>query len=199
MRIIVCDDHPIVVLSLTDLFRASGHEVVATADRPEALLDLVTTHRPDVCVLDLIYDGAADAVAALAAVHDIAGLTDVIVVSGAADEVQQGAAIAAGASAVTSKASPPEEVLALVEGRHAGSPAGTLPVPANPYFLTRRELEVLQSLVDGDSTERMAARLRMRRATARSHVQSLLLKLGVHSRSAAVSFGIRKGLTSPVR
>ena len=87
-------------------------------------------------------------------------------------------------------------MLALVEGRASGQRSRRRQ-PANPFLLTRRELEVLQSLVEGDSTERMAARLQVRNATARSHVQSLMLKLGVHSRSAAVSLGVRAGLSTP--
>lgn len=196
MRIIICDDHPIVVLSLTQLFRGSGHEVVATGDRPDGLRALVAVHRPDVCVLDLVYGDVGDTTAAIDAVAAIAPLTDVIVLAGSGDERALDAARAAGASAVISKCSAPEVVLALVEGRRSGAPVSSRR-PANPFLLTRRELEVLQSLVEGDSTERMAARLQVRHATARSHVQSLMLKLGVHTRSAAVTLGVRAGLSTP--
>ncbi len=193
MRICICDDHPIVVLSMVALFEAHGHEVVGTVGHPALVPGLVAEQRPDVCVLDLLYDDVPDALAALAAIGAVAPQTDVIVVSGAADPMQRQASLSAGAVAVASKACPPDELMALVEGRTevvAESPRSN----RNPYFLTQREFQVLQSLIEGDSTERMAGRLGMRHATARSHVQSLLLKLGVHSRTAAVSIGVKQNL-----
>jgi DNA-binding NarL/FixJ family response regulator len=54
--------------------------------------------------------------------------------------------------------------------------------------LTRRELEVLRLLAAGMNTKRLAETLRVTRATVRNHVQSILHKLGVHSRLAAVVF-----------
>ncbi len=195
MRIMLCDDHPIVMISMTMLFEAHGHEVVATTQRPENLPDLVGQFEPDVCVLDLRFGDRADASEALAAIAAISTSTDVVVVTGAANALEQTAATEAGASAVASKSVPSGTLLALVEGR---CDVEALPerraTPTNRYQLTERELQVLQSLVDGDSTARMAGRLHMREATARSHIQSLLLKLGVHNRRAAVAMAIRQGL-----
>lgn len=196
MRIVLCDDHPIVLMSLAELFIAHGHEVVATASHPEEMRGLVPAYRPHICVSDLLFGGQQDMVEALRAIREVALSTDVIVVSGAADAAQRKAAMAAGAVAVVSKAAPPADLVALVEGRSDRCPVLQRSV-ANPYFLTQREQQVLQSLVDGDSTERMAARLGMRSATARSHVQGVLLKLGVSSRIAAVSVGVQRGLAVP--
>ncbi|CAN5432235.1 response regulator transcription factor [soil metagenome] len=196
MKIIICDDHPIVVISTSMLVEAHGHEVVATTQRPQDLRDLVELHEPDVCIVDLLYGNAVDSVPALVAIHDVAGLTDVVVVSGSADAVQRQAALAAGASAVASKATPGADLVALIEGR-SGVAAGPAPVvrsTANPYALTAREREVLQCLVEGISTPRIAECLEMRSATARSHVRSLMLKLGVHTRAAAVARGVSEGL-----
>lgn len=97
---------------------------------------------------------------------------------------------------MASKALPGEQLVALVEGRCDVGPSTprTRPPASNRYLLTVREQQVLQSLIDGDSTTRIAERLDMRHATARSHVQSLLLKMGVHTRAAAVAVGVRQGL-----
>ena len=54
-------------------------------------------------------------------------------------------------------------------------------------FVTQREWEVLRCIMDGLSTEQMADHLRVRRSTARTHVQNLLTKLGVHSRLQAAA------------
>lgn len=65
--------------------------------------------------------------------------------------------------------------------------------------LTRREREVLQLLVDGSGTEAIADALVISPQTARTHIQNILAKLGVHSRLEAAALvnegGIRDGLT----
>lgn len=60
--------------------------------------------------------------------------------------------------------------------------------------LTAREREVLGLLAEGASTATIAARLVITSATARKHVQSLLAKLGAHSRLEAVAVATRAGL-----
>lgn len=66
-------------------------------------------------------------------------------------------------------------------------------------FLTPRELDVLRFLADGASTDHLAAELLISKATVRSHVKSLLAKLGVHSRVEAVSLFLRHEATAVVR
>jgi DNA-binding NarL/FixJ family response regulator len=56
-----------------------------------------------------------------------------------------------------------------------------------PHGLTTREREVLAGLVRGESTKALAQRLNVSPATARTHVQNVLAKLGVHSRLQAVA------------
>lgn len=192
MKLVLCDDHPIVMHSMAAMFRAHGHDPVATASRPEQLMELVTRHRPHVCVTDLLFDDDEPTLV-LEAIAQVAPFVDVVVLSGAPGMTTE--ALAAGATAVGSKALPAADIVALVEGRTAsGATAQPLHRPRAPYFLTDREVEVLQSLSDGDSTALMAERLGVRHATARSHVQSVLLKLGVHSRVAAVAVAVEAGM-----
>jgi two-component system nitrate/nitrite response regulator NarL len=62
--------------------------------------------------------------------------------------------------------------------------------------LTRREREVLTLLVEGLSGTAIARRLRISSNTVRTHIQSILTKLQVHSRLAAATFAVRHGLVS---
>jgi two-component system nitrate/nitrite response regulator NarL len=62
--------------------------------------------------------------------------------------------------------------------------------------LTRREREVLMLLVEGLSGAAIARRLRISSNTVRTHIQSILTKLQVHSRLAAATFAVRHGLIS---
>jgi DNA-binding CsgD family transcriptional regulator len=78
-----------------------------------------------------------------------------------------------------------EEVVASLQvlAGSPASPARTVPLVG----LTLRERQVLGLLVEGTSTAGMAKRLGISAATIRSHVKSLLSKLGVHSRIEAVA------------
>jgi len=60
--------------------------------------------------------------------------------------------------------------------------------------LTRRELEILGLIREGRSTRLLAERLRLSPATVRNHTQSILRKLGAHSRLEAVAFAMRQRL-----
>lgn len=199
MLCILCDDHPIVLLSQSMMLEGYGHEVAATASRPDQLPELVHRYGPDVCLTDLLFGDEDQGDDALAAIREVSPTTDVIVISGSATSEQRRAATAAGAAAVISKGATSEAILALVEGRVGqveppAAPGLSGPAGHGDHFLTPREREVLQCLADGESTERIAIGLGMRHATARSHVQSVLLKLGVHTRTAAVAIGVRSSL-----
>lgn len=62
--------------------------------------------------------------------------------------------------------------------------------------LTPRELEVLQAMADGDPPPVIAVQLGMSPATLRTHVQNVIMKLGVHSKTEALAFAIRYGKVS---
>ena len=73
-----------------------------------------------------------------------------------------------------------------------------VPLTSKPrHGLTAREIEVLVGLVDGESTKALAARLGVTTATARTHVQNVLAKLGVHSRLQAVALVVEQSLLTP--
>jgi two-component system nitrate/nitrite response regulator NarL len=193
MQLVLCDDHPIVLSSMAAMFRAHGHDPIATASRPDQLMELVRRHQPHVCVTDLLFPGDDGPDPVFEVIAQVSPFVDVVVLSGAPGLTSR--ALAAGATAVGSKSLPAADIVALVEGRTAvGAVSRPVDRTRAPYFLTDREVEVLQSLSDGDSTARMAERLGVRHATARSHVQSVLLKLGVHSRVAAVAVAVESGM-----
>lgn len=197
MRIILCDDHPVVMDSMALLFAAHDHEPVALVRHPADLLDAVRETRPHVCVMDPFHgDGRVGP--ALDAIESIAPLVDVVVITGATEVAEL--ALGAGAAAVGSKAMGPAEIMALVEGRSAPArPTAAHARLPRPFRLSDREVEVLRSLRDGDSTARVAERLGISHHTARSHVQAVLEKVGVSSRSAAVAVAVAHGIVDPPR
>jgi PAS domain S-box-containing protein len=83
-----------------------------------------------------------------------------------------------------------KELLTLVHERLSAPAAGEHPLGV----LTRREVEVLHLMGDGASTRGVADSLHVSPATVRNHVQSILAKLGVHSRLEAVAYANRHRL-----
>lgn len=71
------------------------------------------------------------------------------------------------------------------------APAGR---PTAPQRLTPREMQVLRLLVDGQTTAQIAEASGVSLNTARTHVQNILTKLGVHSRLEAAAYAARHGL-----
>jgi DNA-binding NarL/FixJ family response regulator len=79
-----------------------------------------------------------------------------------------------------------------------GLPRGPRPQTArNPVSLTRREVEVLALVRQGSSNADIAARLFLSERTVHHHVSAILRKLGVSSRTQAISESARLGISSP--
>ncbi|MGH9066973.1 MAG: response regulator transcription factor, partial [Acidimicrobiales bacterium] len=98
----------------------------------------------------------------------------------------------------------------LPAGRRHGAPAHAWSAsaralasrrPPAPHhlarFLTRREREVLSRLVAGETTASLARSMGIRPSTARTHVDGILTKLGVHSRLEAVAYAVSERLVEP--
>jgi PAS domain S-box-containing protein len=63
-----------------------------------------------------------------------------------------------------------------------------------PVALSKREIEVLTLMAEGLSTKALAQQLNISHFTARNHIQNILEKLGLHSKSQAVSYAFKKRL-----
>ena len=141
----------------------------------------------------------------------------VVMVTGITDRVRLGACVEAGATGVVSKAtgfatlvetvrrvaggSPllsDDERRSLLDELHA-APAGRRERLAPFRTLSPREQEVLGHLVAGESAETIADRTYVSLATVRSHIRSILLKLGVNSQLAAVALVRDTGWSPPER
>jgi len=200
MRIVVCDDHLLLLEALGLALAAKGHEVVALAGPPDEAIRAVEQHRPDVCLLDVNFpDGTS--VAAIHKIREISPATKVVMLSAQADHAVVGRAIAEGASGYVGKEKPIGEIIDMLDRAIAGQMAvepALLQRALRPQkssddplwalqFLTDREWQVMRCIMEGQTTEEMAATLGVQRSTARTHVQNLLTQLGVHSRLQAAA------------
>lgn len=200
MRLLVCDDHKLLLDALSMALTDNGHTVVATAVDPDEAVEAARQHQPDACLLDVSFPHA-NGLNAIGRIHEVSPNTKVVMLSGSISSRMVADAIAEGAQGFVGKEKPVGVVIEALEMASKGHLAVDLqllqevlrPHTANEdplwmlKFLTEREWEVMRCIMDGLSTEQMAEELSVQRSTARTHVQNLLTKLGVHSRLQAAA------------
>jgi DNA-binding NarL/FixJ family response regulator len=205
-RILIVDDHPLTREALSSLLGAHGFDVLGSAsDGAQAIVEAERL-RPDLVLLDLSMPGM-DGLAALPRLREAAPECEVVVLTASGTEENLLAAIRAGAAGYLLKTEPPERIAAFLNGVVDGEAAlsGSIArrlleqvrvgngrdsgVPdAIAELLSARELEVLLLLDEHLGTDEIAKRLFISEHTVRSHVKSLLRKLGVSSRREALEF-----------
>ncbi|MCX5064391.1 response regulator transcription factor [Micromonospora lupini] len=209
VRVLLADDQTLVRAGFRVLLeRAPDIEVVAEATDGEEAIALTRAHRPDVVLMDIRMPGTDGLTAARRILAD-ARLPDVRVVVLTTFELDEYvfAALQAGASGFLLKDLEPDELRRAVRVVAAGdallAPAVTRRLiaafasgPGVPGLdsLTSREREVVGLVADGLSTVEVAERLRMSPATAKTHTNRAMTKLGARDRAQLVVFAYRSGL-----
>jgi DNA-binding NarL/FixJ family response regulator len=203
-RILIVDDHPLTRDALSSLLDAGGFDVVGEAADGAAALELASSLQPDLVLLDLSMPGL-DGLSALPRLRAAAPGCEVVVLTASGTEDDLLAAIRGGAAGYLLKSEPPERIVAFLRGvangeaalsgeiarrlldqlRAGGRLGGGVPNRIADA-LSAREVEVLLLLDDHLSTDDIAKRLFISEHTVRSHVKSLLRKLGVSSRRDAL-------------
>ncbi|HJR19709.1 MAG TPA: response regulator transcription factor [Actinomycetota bacterium] len=207
MKILLCDDHRLLVETFASLMQASGHEIVDCVLDPAAAVEVVAREPVDVCVMDMSFDGLEDAgIEAIGAIIAASPTTKVAVLSASGEPDLIARALGAGASAYLLKSEDVDRILSTIaalefaetDDVRVAAPRSPEPTQA-PHlrFMTPREREVLTRLVQGQSTVAIAREMGVAYSTARTHIQNVLTKLGVHSKLAAVTYAVRNGLVAP--
>jgi DNA-binding NarL/FixJ family response regulator len=207
IRVVLVDDHQVLADALTLLLRTQDDvDVLAVVPDAEKALRIVDEMQPDVVVMDVDLPGMNGITATRRIVASQAD-TRVIVLTALMDpEVVEGAA-AAGAIGFVSKQRAADDLLGAIRAGARGEEVFrtsdlqrlwngkvTAGERAGIFQLTSREIEVLQALTDGLSTNEVASSLFLSRRTVQGHVQSILTKLQVRSKLEAVLYGLRSGL-----
>jgi two-component system nitrate/nitrite response regulator NarL len=199
IRVLVAEGSPFTRAGVRPALEAEGCVVCAEAGDAESAVEAALRERPDVCLLDTGLRG--DALEAAAAIADNLPGTAVIMFASSPSEDGLFSALRAGASGYLSKEIEPSQLAVAFRGVRKGEAAlpRTLvaklikefrrcerrrPLPLRQ--LTSREIEVLELLSQGLTTAEIADRLFVAPVTVRTHIASILRKLGVPDRQSAI-------------
>jgi len=179
-------------------------EVVGRAlSGPEALKRVAELH-PDLVLMDLVMD-QMDGAAATRAIRQNHPHVQVIALTSFREEMLVQKALQAGAISYLLKNVSADELAAAIRAAHVGRStlapeaaealihAAAQP-PAPGFDLTARERDVLELMIKGLSNVEIAERLVVSQSTIKTHVSSILAKLGVTSRTEAVALAIQHHL-----
>ena len=203
--LVIGDDHSVFLDAMSAVLVQRGYQVTVARSVPETI-EAVRRTQPDVCLIDRNFAGD-DGITAISPMLAASSRTKVLVLSADPDTDGIRRALHAGASGYLHKTRGVSALTRAIDRVQRGEVVVDVPkpAPARPpgrqdhahrlaTFLTTRERECLLLLVEGLDTAGIAAKLGVSSATVRTHVQSLMTKLGVHSRLEAASYAVRYGL-----
>jgi DNA-binding NarL/FixJ family response regulator len=200
IRIMVIDDQAVVRQGFVALINTvADMEVIAEGINGQQAIDLYRQHKPDVTLIDLRMPvvGGVEAIVTIRREFPEARLIVLTTYDGDEDIYRS---LQAGAKGYLLKDMFFEELETAIRTVHAGSrriPAAIAERLAERMAgsnLTARELEVLELIVRGQSNKEIGASLKISEATVKSHVNSLLSKLGVTDRTQAATTALQRGL-----
>jgi NarL family two-component system response regulator LiaR len=206
IRVLIVDDHGVVRQGLRMYLALDAElEVVGEAANGAEALRLAHELEPDVVLMDLLMP-VMDGIAATDAIRRELPAAEVLALTSVLEDSAVYGAMRAGAIGYLLKDTKAEELCRAIKAAAAGqvqmSPSVAarllreVPAPRRPEPLTERETEVLQQLARGKSNKEIAAALVIAEKTVRTHVSSILAKLGVTSRTQAALHAVRSGLVS---
>jgi two-component system nitrate/nitrite response regulator NarL len=202
-RILIVDDHPLTRDALAGLLAHNGFDVVGQAGSGKAAIDQARELLPDLVLLDLSMPDM-DGLTALPKLREAAPEAEIVVLTASEEESNLLGAIRAGAAGYLLKSEPPERIVSFLRGLGEGEAPlsgavarrlleqvregdGHTTAPDSvSSVLSARETEVLLLLERHLATDQIARELEISEHTVRSHVKSLLGKLGVSSRREAL-------------
>lgn len=213
VRLVVVDDHRLLAEALAAALVLRGHRVLGIGSPARAVAESVA-RRPEVCLLGVAAGpGAPDAFDSLRRLRRERPEIAVVVLGPVGEPVRVAAAFAAGAAGYVRSDERIEVVERAIARVRAGEAAVAVEVLQGAFervlrpvaepdddalrllrALTRREVQVLIRITEGQDTTAIAAGMGIASSTARTHVQRVLMKLGARTRLEATALAARTGL-----
>lgn len=205
LTVLIADDHPATRAGIRAALEADSFSVCAEVGDAKAAIEVAMRERPDVCLLDVHMPG--NGIAAASRISSVVEETAIVMLTVSRSDHDLFDSLRAGASGYLLKETEPERLPLALRGVLAGEAAipRTLAARLIEEFrergrrrklpllgtrgveLTSREWEVLDLMRQGCTTEQMAGRLFVSPVTIRTHISSILKKLHVSDREAAIN------------
>jgi DNA-binding NarL/FixJ family response regulator len=198
--VLIVEDHNVVRQGLAALLNVvDGLTVVGEAADGLGAIDAFHKHQPDVTLIDLRMPrmGGVEVIQRIRSETPQARFIVLTTYDGDEDIYR---ALKAGARAYLLKGMTSEDLVTTIRAVHAGKShippaiAERLAERMGTEELTPREFDVLKEIVSGKSNKEIASELNVSEATVKTHINSLLGKLGVTDRTQAATAAIQRGL-----
>jgi DNA-binding NarL/FixJ family response regulator len=200
IQIMVVDDHHIVRQGLVALISTlPDMKVIAEAADGVQAVELHRKHRPDITLMDLRLPNKNGVDAITEIRREFPGARIIVLTTFDGDEDIY-RALQAGAKGYLLKGMNADELTEAIRTVHAGKSripavvAERLAERMGGPSLTGRELEVLRRIVGGRSNKEIAGELFISEATVKTHINSILSKLGVSDRTQAATTALQRGI-----
>jgi NarL family two-component system response regulator LiaR len=206
IRLLLVDDHAVVRQGLKMFLTLDpDFEVVGEAADGHGALRMARELQPDVVLMDLLMPGM-DGIEATSILRREMPDIEVIALTSVLEDSSVVGAIRAGAIGYLLKNTEADELIRAIKAAAGGqvqlSPQAAarlmreVRAPESPEALTDRETEVLRLLAAGQSNKEIARTLSIGEKTVKTHVSSILGKLGVSSRTQAALYAVKIGLVA---
>jgi DNA-binding NarL/FixJ family response regulator len=199
IRLLVVDDHPVLREGLAALIASQPDMIlVAEAGTGKDAVDLFVRHQPDITIMDLRLPDM-NGIDAISAIRGSSPNARIIVLTTYLGDVQAHRALKAGAHAFLLKAALRTDLLETIRAVNRGRKhvpaevASEMAEYSADNSLTPREIQVLELVAAGNSNKIVADRLEISEDTVKSHIRSILGKLGANDRTHAVTIALRRG------
>ena len=196
MRVLIADDHPIVLEGLAGLLRGAGHAIVARCRDGEQVLAALADELPDIMVLDVRMPGIGglDLLRRMRAERQA---VRVVLLSSSLSDAQALEAIRLGVDGLVLKEAAGQELLdclgAVAAGRQWIDPAaaqmalsaaaGRAGFTPDAIALTAREIEIVRQIARGRQNKEIARHLEITEGTVKMHLHHIYEKLSVKNRT----------------
>jgi DNA-binding NarL/FixJ family response regulator len=197
IRVLIADDHPVVLRGLSDLL-SDSHDIVVVGQACDGgqLVEQCVTLLPDVVIVDIKMPGM-NGIEAVQMIRVRCPKTYAIVLSLYHSEHQMRSAFAAGASAYLTKESNLDNLQEIVrdvsEGKVRLPPTWRIADLSKGPLLTPAELQTLLLWVDGLTTKEIGERMGTARGTVDTHKAHIMKKIDVHKETQVVVWAVKNG------
>ena len=202
IRVMLVDDHTMVRRGLITFLKVFDDlQLAGEAENGAEAVQRCAETKPDVVLMDMVMPGM-DGVSATRAIRQQFPMVQVIALTSFKEGELIRNALEAGAIGYLLKDVSADELARAIRAAYSGratlSPEAAQSLvqnahqPPTPGFdLTEREREVLTLMIEGLNNTQIAGRLSVSPSTIKSHVSNILSKLGVASRTEAVTLALR--------